>query len=866
MGSRSPRHWLLVPCAVLAATAAAHGQSAGNRLLGIDVSAWQGSISQTTWNNIRGVENRQFAFVRASRGGTTGIDKRQGGFPANDDTTYTLSQRYDDPYFVQNVNRATAAGMFVGSYHFARPDIIATTTNSGGIAASATDEADHFMRMAGVFMRPGYLPPTFDLEAGDTVRTDNELTQYAIDFSNRIYDVMRIRPMIYINGNYAANVLAGATAARRDQLAKPATVMPSLAGPAYSQLWTARYPNQTSPDSINVQTGSPGDGLSTVFGPFDDYGTAQPWTFWQYASTGRLASFNSGNSNLDFNVVQGGIEFLKDQLVPAVWWSDTSGDWSTLANWNSGQAVSVPVTGTGQVTPIGTQTVPAPRLPGASGTAPTSGWNDTVILDRPTADITVTLSSGTHGIRKLYARETFTMTGGSLSLNYVPVAESTPASLQASAAVTVSGGASLAAHTIQVDAARTFTAGTASLTFDTLSLGRGATPAKVAINGDVTISGTAGGTAKIAAESGTAAAGVVDLGNGTRTITVTNGTAAIDLQVSVPLTNGGLIKAGAGTMLMGGASTYSGSTTVRAGTLVLGTNGTFTSSPLVRVDPGAVLDISQKAGGYTIAAGQTISGSGTLLGSINLSGGTLGMSTLAIGTASSLKRVTMTGGAIASTPAVTLTAGGTLALPATTPASVAVRSLQVSSTAGGGRLDAGTSLVTVAAGGMTAADLTTALLAGRNGGAWNGVAGIWSSSVAADVGRGLARSVGWYDDGAGSLTFGYAAPGDVNLDRAVDIMDLAAFMSAGTYESGLPATWAEGDFNYDGFVDVLDTAEFASTGLFDAGGYLAAPGSIAAVPEPTGLAAAGLAAWIGAVAVRRRACRASCRRAPAASW
>ena len=78
-----------------------------------------------------------------------------------------------------------------------------------------------------------------------------------------------------------------------------------------------------------------------------------PWVFWQYASTGRLNSFNNGNSNLDFNVVQGGLEYLKDQLIPAVWWNDSSGDWSTLANWNSGQPAIVPIASPGQLTPIG---------------------------------------------------------------------------------------------------------------------------------------------------------------------------------------------------------------------------------------------------------------------------------------------------------------------------------------------------------------------------------------------------------------------------------------------------------------------------------------------------------------------------------
>jgi len=186
---------------------------------------------------------------------------------------------------------------------------------------------------------------------------------------------------------------------------------------------------------------------------------------------------------------------------------------------------------------------------------------------------------------------------------------------------------------------------------------------------------------------------------------------------------------------------------------------------------------------------------------------------------------------------VSVTGGGAMILPASAPASVDVRSLQVNSAAGG-RLDVGTSLVNVAAGGMLATDLVAALVAGRSGGTWSGSSGIVSSSVAADVSLGIPRAIGWLDTGGGSVTFAYAAPGDMNLDWAIDIMDIAAFLAAGKYETGLPATWAEGDFNYDGFADVLDTTEFASTGLFDAGTYNGAAGSIAAVPEPAGMAAA----------------------------
>lgn len=621
-----PRCWLIwaaVAATMLAFTSPVLAQSSGNRLLGLDVSAHQGNISQTTWNNIRTVENRQFAFLRASRGGTTGEDHRQGGYPSNDNTFFNLSQRYDDPYFIQNINRATAAGLFAGSYHFSRPDVIATTPNSGGIANTGADEADHFIQMAGAFMRPGYLPPVHDFEAGDGARTDTAMAQFALDFSNRIYEVMRIRPAIYVNGNYANSVLGNATASQRSQLAQQSSNPPNLAGPAYPQLWSARWPNQADPNSIPVQTAHPKDSFTPIYGPWDDYGVTHPWVFWQYASTGRLNSFNNGNSNLDFNVVQGGLEFLKDQLVPAVWWSDGSGDWSTLANWNSGQPPIVPVSSPGQLPPLATGPLPTPRLPGAAGSGPTSGQNDTVILDRPNADITVTLSTGSHNVRKLYVRETLTITGGSLTVNYVPVAESTPMSAQFSAPVSISGGASLSVHTLYVDPATTFTAGNASLTFDTLTLKRGATPARLVLNGDVTFTGLSGATAKIGTDPGASNTGLVDLSGATRAFDVANGAAATDLEISVPVANGGLTKTGAGTMVLSGSSTYTGPTTVGQGKLVIA--GSIGSTP-VGVSGGASLGGTGSIGGTVTLAG---GGTAALRATLDLTDGAPGTLLLA---------------------------------------------------------------------------------------------------------------------------------------------------------------------------------------------------------------------------------------------
>src|SRR4051812_22035790 len=215
-------------------------QAFAQRVLGIDVSTYQGDLSTTSWETFKRATNQQvsgvfgdgrdFTFIRASRGGTTGEDHRSGGYPFGDRTLTNLSQRYDDPYFVQNITRATAAGLLAGPYHFARPDIIASTGNSGGVSNNGIDEANHMIQMAGAWMRPGYLLPAFDLEAGQTERSATELTAFCVAFSDRIYEVMGIRPMMYINGSYA-NYL-----------------QPSIV-PAFPVLWSARWPNQSDPDS-----------------------------------------------------------------------------------------------------------------------------------------------------------------------------------------------------------------------------------------------------------------------------------------------------------------------------------------------------------------------------------------------------------------------------------------------------------------------------------------------------------------------------------------------------------------------------------------------------------------------------------------
>lgn len=386
MQPSSKRTFAVLASCVSAYLALPSLSSAQNRVTGVDVSAWQGTVN---WTNVakpvaQGGGGKAFAFIRSSRGGTTGFYNQSD--PENNNGQNTLSQRYDDPFFASNINNATAAGMLAGPYHFARPDIIASTLNSGGIANTGTDEADHMIQQAGPWMKPGYLLPTFDLESGNPERTSSQLSQFSVDFSNRIFAVKGIRPLIYTGQSYANYVNSTVPA-------------------AFPHLWIPRWPNQSNPDAIDIQNGNPppSPAGSNVYGKwnasFPTIPNPQPWAFWQYASTIKVPGIGGGTANVDGNVAHGDIEFVKDFLVPALWMNDNSGTWTTVSNWNTNADPS----GLG----------PAARLPGQGA----AGLNDTVQLDRPSANITVTVPSGSHSVRRLFNNETLTLTGGTLNVS-----------------------------------------------------------------------------------------------------------------------------------------------------------------------------------------------------------------------------------------------------------------------------------------------------------------------------------------------------------------------------------------------------------------------------------------------------------------
>jgi GH25 family lysozyme M1 (1,4-beta-N-acetylmuramidase) len=362
----------------------ASNTAAQNRAIGVDVSDWQNENAgklPIDWSlaqkrKTAGGGGIDFAFIRATRGGTSGTFNKFT-------RTGTLSQRYDDFAFDYNINNATSAGVLSGPYHFLRADITTYQNGAQTVTHTARDEADHFLQVAGAYMRPGFLLPVCDLEAGNTQRTTASLSAFANEFAQRIYDVKGIRPMVYINSSYANDEVDATVAAS----------MPNL--------WIARWPNQADPNSIDIQNGNPTGVASypNVYGKWNpsypNTPTPQPWKFWQYASTGKNIPGIAGDAsgNVDVDVANGDIEFVKDFLVPALWTKNVGGSWTTISNWNTDADPS------GKGGPA--------RLPNAG---------DNIVLDRPNVNVAITLSSGAQKARKLFLHEQLNITGGSLNV------------------------------------------------------------------------------------------------------------------------------------------------------------------------------------------------------------------------------------------------------------------------------------------------------------------------------------------------------------------------------------------------------------------------------------------------------------------
>ncbi|HEX8912820.1 MAG TPA: autotransporter-associated beta strand repeat-containing protein, partial [Humisphaera sp.] len=122
--------------------------------------------------------------------------------------------------------------------------------------------------------------------------------------------------------------------------------------------------------------------------------------------------------------------------------------------------------------------------------------------------------------------------------------------------------------------------------------------------------------------SGTLATGYPGAGYVAFTAGVNGGSSTFAGTVTNSEGGGSFVKEGAGTITLSGANTYTGTTTVLAGTLALASttsNNNVAASPSIEVKAAATLDVTGLDNGATtdtlaLAAGQTLTGGGTVVG------------------------------------------------------------------------------------------------------------------------------------------------------------------------------------------------------------------------------------------------------------
>jgi autotransporter-associated beta strand protein len=130
-----------------------------------------------------------------------------------------------------------------------------------------------------------------------------------------------------------------------------------------------------------------------------------------------------------------------------------------------------------------------------------------------------------------------------------------------------------------------------------ITLAAGASPASIVVrsvtyNGSSTTGTIQSGTVGLGQQPG-----FVDLGASTATFNIGAGTAAAQVIISSPITDGGLVKTGAGVLELSGNNTYGGETEVTQGTLLIGAANAIPTTDGIVIDQGATVRLAPNIGG-----------------------------------------------------------------------------------------------------------------------------------------------------------------------------------------------------------------------------------------------------------------------------
>ena len=255
-----------------------------------------------------------------------------------------------------------------------------------------------------------------------------------------------------------------------------------------------------------------------------------------------------------------------------------------------------------------------------AGTATFSGVIDLASTSAATNRTTVVqLTAAAGGQVDFTGRFTNSKAGSS-----VPLEKIGDGTVRLSASNSHSGGTTLSAGTLLGGNNNAFGTGTLNLNAGTLAADSSTARAftnDVVIGGNVTFGQAGGGTGALTFSN-------ADLGTSVRTLTVSNSSTTF---VGVVSNTGGITKAGAGTLTLSGANTYTGATTINAGTLQIGDGGTTGSiASTSGINNNGTLAYNRSdnlSASYAISGNGNVTKAGagtlTLFGANSYSGGTL---------------------------------------------------------------------------------------------------------------------------------------------------------------------------------------------------------------------------------------------------
>lgn len=219
--------------------------STANTYKGVDVSAWNGA--NLNWSKAK-ADGVKFAIIRCG-----GRYLKTGNY-------------FPDAYYEKNITNASKAGIKVGSYFYSE----ATTE------AEAKAEANYVVKLLKPYKSKINMPVAWDME--DPGTTGDEKTHWAKGNVSKAQVVKNYKAFAkIIKDNGYTPMFYSYTYWCKSHV--DMTALKKLGYP----FWLAEYTSAAKPAAFH-----------------SIYGTARPYEFWQYTSSGKVSGFNSSVS-VDMN-------------------------------------------------------------------------------------------------------------------------------------------------------------------------------------------------------------------------------------------------------------------------------------------------------------------------------------------------------------------------------------------------------------------------------------------------------------------------------------------------------------------------------------------------------------------------------------